>query len=187
MKNKGMHFDPHLARAYEQLKGMFGGTTASRFAVPEEFAPAPAADVPAAPDLMARGVAALLAGRAGEALEALRPLVFAGDSTQMNHESPLAARVAFVQALWLAGNTEGVQQHLSALPEQNDPRVQALTRQLAAWQKSFTFAQRTGFKKKPPLPPLGDRLMHQKGASCRLGGAPAPESRSRPATILYIW
>ena len=125
----------------------------------QEFAPA-SSSAPTSPSNPTSAVLALLkAGRVQEALEALRPFIFPNEAIDMDHRAPLNARLAFVHALWLSGNVEGVLRFLSSLPEQDDPRVQALSRRVADWQQGLSRMQKLGFKKKPPLPappPLDD-------------------------------
>ena len=105
-------------------------------------------------DPVQQAVGLLNAGRAQEALDRLRPLIFPHEAIEMDDNTELEVRLAFVHALWLTENVEGVLRYLSHLPEQDDPRVRALSQRWAEWQQGLSLMQKLGFKKKPPLPPL---------------------------------
>ena len=159
MKCRNLHFDPQMARVYEALSGMLAGAgtlaRTSQFP-PEVSAPSPAPFSPPAPprDPVLVALSLLKAGKAREALDKLRPILFPGETVDMDHRKPLLARLAFLHALWMTGNVDGVIRHLTYIPEQDDPRVQNIVRTLAEWRQGFSMAQKLGIRSKPPLPPL---------------------------------
>ncbi|MCX6873601.1 MAG: tetratricopeptide repeat protein, partial [Verrucomicrobia bacterium] len=153
MKQRGMHLDPQSAQVYAQLAGMQRREEGSLPLVQSMRAAAPPAPAPK-PDPIPAALALLAAGRGAEAIQALRPLVFPNDSVEMDHRTPLEARLGFVRAFWVTQNQDGVKHYLPRLPEQDDPGVQAICAKLAEWEKGLSWAQKTGFCKKPQLPPL---------------------------------
>lgn len=74
------------------------------------------------------------------------PVVFPEGAMQMDHGSPLDARLGFIRALLGDQRIEAGQSHLTRLPEQTDPRVQTLQAAFTAWRKNLNWLQRLGLK-----------------------------------------
>lgn len=91
-------------------------------------------------------------GRTQEALDTLRRLLFPNDRLTMSKDAPVDARVEFATALILSQNSEGAKICLATLKDSDDPRVAVLRKLLHDWRASFTFLQRLGIRRPPPLP-----------------------------------
>jgi len=119
------------------------------FSEAAESAPASLSDADAP---LESATAHLKVGNPQQALDLLRPLLFPNDYPEMKQDSPLELRVAFLHALMQAQNVDSLETHLRNIPEQDDPRIRAITAALASWRGSFSFRQKLGFAR-PPLPP----------------------------------
>lgn len=99
-------------------------------------------------------IAHLKSSKPQEAMNQLRHIVFPNECLTMDQSAPLSARLAFIQALWLEDNVDGVEKHLCNIQENTHPHVIALLKTLAEWQRGLSWIQKAGLKKRPPLPKI---------------------------------
>lgn len=106
----------------------------------EALALLPAADAPWVRN--ARGVCLLRLGRAGEAIEVLRDLVFGPGGFAVRPDADPVHQANYATALLLDGNPEGFSSILGGIDDRSHPAVAGLDEAVRRWRAGMTVWQR---------------------------------------------
>lgn len=90
----------------------------------------------------ARGVCLLRLGRPGEAIAALRDLVFAPDGFAVRADAHSVFQANYAVALLLDGNADSFWSILGGIPDRRHPAVGRLDDAVRRWKAGMTFGQR---------------------------------------------
>ena len=92
----------------------------------------------------ARGVCLLRLGRASQAIDALRDLVFDPSGFEFRPDADPVFQANYATALLLDGNTDGFFSILGGIRERTHPAVARLDDAVRRWKAGMTFWQRVG-------------------------------------------
>lgn len=90
----------------------------------------------------ARGVCLLRLGRTGEAVDALRDLVFSPHGFAVRADAHPVFQANYAVALLLDGNADSFWSIIGGIPDRSHPAVVRLDDAVARWKAGMTFGQR---------------------------------------------